>query len=279
MHNSTDTPPSSSTPGNDSRRSELSHPVMDFVEIDGVARLTINRPKALNALNSEVLTALDAHLDALEQHAELRGVLITGAGERAFVAGADIGEMRQMTVSQAQAFARRALATLKRLERLPVPVVAVVNGFCLGGGCELALACDWAVASDNAVFGQPEVLLGILPGFGATQRLPRRVGPAMALDLITTGRKIQAEEALRIGLVNQVMPLDALEGYIETLSEQLKGNAPGAVRHAKQAVHDGMDQDLDSALALETSLFGLCFAGDEQAEGMAAFVEKRKPVF
>ncbi|WP_458527325.1 enoyl-CoA hydratase-related protein [Onishia taeanensis] len=245
----------------------------------GIARLTLNRPKALNALNSALLGELASVLDDLEARDDLRAVLITGEGEKAFVAGADIAEMRDKTPEEARAFASQALATIKRLERLPVPVVALVNGFCLGGGCELALACDWAVASDNAVFGQPEVLLGVIPGFGGTQRLPRRVGPAVALDLVTTGRKIDAQEALRLGLVNQVMPQAELEAYAETLAKQLAGNGPQAVRSAKQAVHDGMDQDLDSALALETSLFALGFAGTEQREGMSAFLEKRKPSF
>ncbi len=245
----------------------------------GVVRLTISRPKALNALNSAVFTELASVLSDLETRHDLRAVLITGAGEKAFVAGADIAEMRDMTPEQARAFAGQALQTLKRLEVLPVPVVALVNGFCLGGGCEIALACDWAVASDNAIFGQPEVSLGIIPGFGATQRLPRRVGPAMALDLATTGRKIDAAEALRIGLVNRVMPRDALDAYAEELTTQLSGNGPVAVRSAKRAVHDGLDQDLDSALALETSLFALCFAGEEPGEGMGAFMAKRKPRF
>ncbi|WP_447555631.1 enoyl-CoA hydratase-related protein [Vreelandella sp. EE22] len=257
----------------------MSENVIERTEDEGIVRLTINRPKALNALNSEVLGALETHLTELEGRADLRAVLLTGAGEKSFVAGADITEMRDKTSEQARAFAMQALRTIKRLETLPVPVVALVNGFCLGGGCELALACDWAVASDNAVFGQPEVLLGVIPGFGGTQRLPRRVGPAMAIDLVTTGRKIDAQEALRIGLVNRVMPQAELERYEEELIRQLKGNGRHAVRGAKQAVHDGMDQDLDSALALETGLFALCFAGDEQKEGMSAFVEKRKPDF
>ncbi|MCE8011760.1 enoyl-CoA hydratase-related protein [Billgrantia desiderata] len=257
----------------------MSEKLIEMVDNAGVVRLTINRPKALNALNSAVLTELEALLTELEKRSDLRALLITGAGEKAFVAGADITEMRTKTPEEARAFASQALRTIKRLETLPVPVVALVNGFCLGGGCELALACDWAVASDNAIFGQPEVLLGVIPGFGGTQRLPRRVGPAMALDLVTTGRKIDAQEALRIGLVNRVMPLAELEAYAEELTKQLAGNGPLAVRSAKQAVHDGMDQDLDSALALETSLFALGFAGSEQKEGMSAFVEKRKPNF
>lgn len=257
----------------------MSEQAIEVQDDGGVVRLTVNRPKALNALNSEVLAALAAVLDDLEARGYLRAVLITGAGEKAFVAGADITEMRDMSAVEARDFAGQAQATLKRLEALPVPVVALVNGFCLGGGCELALACDWAVASDNAVFGQPEVLLGVIPGFGGTQRLPRRVGPAMALDLVTTGRKIDAHEALRIGLVNRVMPQAELEDYVAELTKQLMGNGPQSVRGAKQAVHDGMDQDLDSALALETSLFAFCFAGEEQTEGMSAFVEKRKPDF
>ncbi|NYS59481.1 enoyl-CoA hydratase/isomerase family protein [Vreelandella salicampi] len=257
----------------------MSEAVIDKVDNDGVVRLTINRPQALNALNSQVLTALEKELTELEAHPSLRAVLITGAGEKSFVAGADITEMREKTPEEARAFAGQALRTIKRLETLPVPVVALVNGFCLGGGCELALACDWAVASDNAIFGQPEVLLGVIPGFGGTQRLPRRVGPAMALDLCATGRKIDATEALRIGLVNRVMPQAELEAYADELTKQLMGNGPRAVRGAKQAIHDGMDQDLDSALSLETSLFALCFASEEQTEGMSAFVEKRKPSF
>ncbi|TDO01494.1 enoyl-CoA hydratase-related protein [Halomonas ventosae] len=257
----------------------MSESPIEVVENAGIVRLTINRPKALNALNSEILTELESVLADLERRDDLRAVLITGDGEKAFVAGADIAEMRDKTPEQARAFARQALRTIKRLETLPVPVVALVNGFCLGGGCELALACDWAVASDNAIFGQPEVGLGVIPGFGGTQRLPRRVGPAMAIDLCITGRKIDAQEALRIGLVNRVMPQAELEAYAEELTKQLSGNGPEAVRSAKQAIHDGMDQDLDSALALETSLFALCFAGEEQSEGMSAFVEKRKPNF
>ena len=257
----------------------MSENLIEVVDNAGVVRLTVNRPKALNALNPAVLTELEAVLTDLEKRHDLRAVVITGAGEKAFVAGADIAEMRDKTPEQARAFATQALRTLKRLETLPVPVVSLVNGFCLGGGCELALASDWAVASDNAIFGQPEVLLGVIPGFGGTQRLPRRVGPAMALDLVTTGRKIDAQEALRIGLVNRVMPQAELETYAEELTKQLAGNGPVAVRSAKQAVYDGLDQDLDSALALETSLFALGFAGEEQKEGMSAFVEKRKPNF
>ncbi len=257
----------------------MSEALVTLTEGAGVARLTLNRPKALNALNSELLGELERALDELAARDDLRAVLITGAGEKSFVAGADIAEMRDKTPEEARRFAAQALATFKRLENLPVPVVALVNGFCLGGGCELALACDWAVASDNALFGQPEVLLGVIPGFGGTQRLPRRIGPAMALDLITTGRKIDAREALRVGLVNRVVPQAELETLAEELTRQLGANGPQAIRAAKQAIHAGQDQPLDSALALETSLFALGFAGTEQREGMGAFLEKRAPNF
>lgn len=257
----------------------MSEQLIELQDNAGVVTLTISRPKALNALNIAVLAELEKVLVSLGRRRDLRAVLITGAGEKSFVAGADITEMKDKTPEQAREFAGQALRTIKRLETLPVPVVALVNGFCLGGGCELALACDWAVASDNAIFGQPEVLLGVIPGFGGTQRLPRRVGPAMAIDLVTTGRQIDAQEALRIGLVNRVMPQAELGSYIEELTKQLGGNGPHAVRDAKQAVHDGLDQGLDSALALETSLFALCFAGNEQTEGMSAFIEKRTANF
>lgn len=257
----------------------MSQTYVEMREQAGVVRLILSRPKALNALNSEMLAELDSVLAGLEAKDDLRALLITGAGEKSFVAGADIAEMCEMAPDQARQFANCALATFKRLERLPVPVVALVNGYCLGGGCELVLACDWAVASDNATFGQPEVGLGIIPGFGGTQRLPRRVGPAMALDLITTGRRIDAIEALRIGLINQVMPQTDLEAYADKLACQLTSNAPQPIRSAKQAIHRGLDQSLDSALALETSLFALGFSDPNQAEGMQAFLDKRKPSF
>ncbi|GHC33706.1 enoyl-CoA hydratase [Aidingimonas halophila] len=253
--------------------------LIEQTEQAGVVTLTLNRPEALNALNTDLIAELGSVLAALEAHAGLRGVVLTGAGEKAFVAGADIAEMRDKTPEQARYFASQALTVLKRLETLPVPTVALVNGYALGGGCELALACDWAIATDNAFFAQPEVGLGIIPGFGGTQRLPRRVGPAMALDLITTGRRIDANEALRIGLVNRVIALDERDATIAELTKQFSRNGPNAMRAAKQAVHDGQDQDLDSALALETSLFALGFAGEEQREGMSAFLEKRKAAF
>ncbi|SHE38231.1 enoyl-CoA hydratase [Modicisalibacter ilicicola DSM 19980] len=257
----------------------MSDKLVQVTENTGVVRLTLNRPEALNALNSALLKELNEVLIDLEGRKNLRAVLITGAGKKSFVAGADISEMRDKTPDEARAFAGQALATVKRLEQLPVPVVAMVNGYCLGGGCELALACDWAIASDNAIFGQPEVNLGVIPGFGGTQRLPRRVGPAMALDLIITGRKIDAAEALRIGLVNRVVPVGKLEVAAAELTQQFVMNGRQAIRDAKRAIHDGMKQDLDSALALETSLFAQEFASEEQREGMGAFVEKRKPNF
>ncbi len=253
--------------------------LIEQTENAGVVQLTLNRPEALNALNSELIVALGSALESLEARDDLRGVLLTGAGEKAFVAGADIAEMRDKTPEQARYFANQALVALKRLETLPVPTVALVNGYALGGGCELSLACDWAIATDNAFFAQPEVGLGIIPGFGGTQRLPRRVGPAMALDLITTGRRIDANEALRVGLVNRVVSLDERDATIDELTKQLSRNGPNAMRDAKRAIHDGQDLALDSALALETTLFALGFTGEEQREGMSAFLEKRKASF
>ena len=243
----------------------------------GIAHLTIDRPKALNALNSDVLDGLDAGIRDLAAREEVRGVFVRGAGDKAFVAGADIGQMRELDPAGAEAFARRGLATLEQLERLPAPVVAVVDGYCLGGGCELALACDWIVATDQAVFGQPEVGLGIIPGFGGTQRLPRRIGPAAALDLITTGRQVDAHEAQRLGLAQHVVTADSLEQTLSGIAKAWLRNAPGAIRAAKEAIYTGADLPQDRALRLEASLFAGGFAGDEQAEGMAAFLEKRKP--
>lgn len=247
------------------------------VDGSGIAHLTIDRPKALNALNGDVLDGLDTQLRDLGKPGEVRGVFLRGAGDKAFVAGADIGQMRTLDPAGAEAFARHGLAVFERLERLPVPVVAVVDGYCLGGGCELALACDWIVATDQAVFGQPEVSLGIIPGFGGTQRLPRRIGPAAALDLITTGRQVVAAEARQIGLAHQVVATESLEPALSKIAKAWLRNAPEAIRAAKEAIYSGADLPQDRALRLEASLFAGGFARSEQTEGMAAFLEKRAP--
>lgn len=241
----------------------------------GIYLLTVNRPKALNALNAATLDEIAAAVKKVAADDAARVLLVTGAGEKAFVAGADIAEMKDTPVEQAQALSERGMQVMHALEALPVPAIALVNGYCLGGGCELALACDWILASDAAVFGQPEVNLGILPGFGGTQRLPRKLGPALALELLTTGRQVGADEALRIGLANHVYPAAELRAKGLELARTIASKGPVAVRLVKQAVQRGGNLDLYSACALETDLFARAFATQDQKEGMRAFLEKR----
>lgn len=245
----------------------------------GIYLLRINRPKALNALNSATLSALTEAAAAIEADAGARVLLVTGSGDKAFVAGADIAEMRDLDPVQAAAFSQAGMRAMKALETLPVPVIALVNGYALGGGCELALACDWIIASERAVFGQPEVNLGIPPGFGGTQRLLRRVGRARATELVTTGRQVPASEALALGLVAQVVAPETLLDTGLALARTIAAKGPLAVRLAKQAVRCGADLDLASACAYETAQFALAFASEDQKEGMRAFLEKRPPRF
>jgi enoyl-CoA hydratase len=245
----------------------------------GIYLLTVNRPRALNALNAATLAELAQASAAVAMDPAARVLLVTGAGEKAFVAGADISEMQSMTAVQAQAFSEAGMRVMHALEALPVPVIALVQGYALGGGCELAMACDWIIAADSAVFGQPEVNLGIPPGFGGTQRLARRVGRARALELVTTARQVRADEALAIGLVARVVPADALRASGLELARTIAAKAPVAVRLAKQAVHRGLDVDLGNACALETAAFALAFATADQREGMRAFLEKRSAKF
>jgi enoyl-CoA hydratase len=245
----------------------------------GIYLLTLSRPQALNALNAATLAELAAAIAEVVADAQARVLLVTGAAEKAFVAGADISEMQHYTPEQARAFSDQGMRLMAGLEALPVPVIALVNGYALGGGCELAMACDWIIASERAVFGQPEVNLGIPPGFGGTQRLARLVGRARALELLTTARQVKADEALRIGLANRVVPPQQL---LDTGLEQARviaQKAPVAVRLAKQAAQRGQDLDLGNACTLETALFGLAFATQDQKEGMRAFVEKRAAKF
>lgn len=245
----------------------------------GIYLLTINRPKAYNALNEATLREMGAAFDALADNPDVRVLIITGAGDKAFIAGADIKEMVDKNALEGRLFAQLGGSTLARLERLGFPVIAAVNGFALGGGCETAMACDWIIASDNAVFGQPEVKLGIPPGFGGTQRLLRLVGKARALELVTSGRQVKAEEALRIGLANAVHPaVDLLDAALAQARE-IAAQGPVAVRLAKQAIQRGQDLDLDNACALEAELFGMCFATEDQKEGMQAFIDKRAASF
>lgn len=245
----------------------------------GIHLLTVNRPRALNALNAATLAELAQATEQVAADAAARVLLITGAGEKAFIAGADISEMLPLSVAQAREFSELGMRVMHGLEALQVPVIALVNGYALGGGCELAMACDWIMASERAVFGQPEVNLGIPPGFGGTQRLCRLVGRARALELVTTGRQVRAEEALAMGLVNQVLAADALRDAGMAVARTIAAKGPIAVRLAKQAVHRGQDIPLADACALETGAFAQAFATADRQEGMRAFIDKRAPRF
>ena len=251
---------------------------MEYIlyEQDGaVATVTINRPKALNALNSAVRDELKAAFDGIDQQT-VRCVILTGAGEKSFVAGADIGEMSNLTRAEGEAFGKKGNDIFRYIEQFPIPVIAAVNGFALGGGCELSMSCDIRLCADTAVFGQPETGLGITPGFGGTQRLARIVGEGKAQEMIFGARNIKADEALRIGLVNAVYPAEELMAAAKKLAGIIAKNAPIAVRAAKKAINDGMQTDMDSAIAIEEKLFGSCFETADQREGMSAFLEKRK---
>jgi enoyl-CoA hydratase len=252
--------------------------ILETVE-PGILRLTVNRPKALNALDPETIAELGQALAAVAGDQEARVLLLTGAGDKAFVAGADISRMAGMSPVHAQQFSAEALRVFRSLELLPIPAIALVNGYALGGGCELALACDFILAAEGAVFGQPEVNLGINAGFGGTQRLPRRVGTAMALELLFSGRFVQADEARAIGLANHVYPKDELLPKALELARLIAGKGPLAVRYTKQLVQRGQDMDLDGACAMESDVFGLLNATEDKREGMQAFLEKRPPHF
>ena len=251
---------------------------MEFItyEVEGqVGLITINRPKALNALNSAVLEELDATLDAVDLN-EVRALILTGAGDKSFVAGADIGEMSTLTKAEGEAFGKKGNDVFRKLETFPIPVIAAVNGFALGGGCEISMSCDIRICSDNAVFGQPEVGLGITPGFGGTQRLARIVGVGMAKQMIYTARNIKADEALRIGLVNAVYTQEELLPAAKKMAAGIAKNAPIAVRNCKKAINDGLQVDMDAAIVIEEKLFGDCFETHDQKEGMSGLLEKRK---
>jgi enoyl-CoA hydratase len=243
-----------------------------------VALLTLNRPDVLNALDAATLTALAAHSAEIARDATVRAVVVTGAG-RAFAAGADIAAMRSLGPAEAEAFSRLGHAAVASLEALAVPTIAAVNGFAFGGGCELALACDWIYASSKARFGQPEVNLGLLPGFGGTSRMVRRVGVAWANELVLSGEPIDAETALRIGLANRVFEPDALLDAALAMGEKIASKGPVAVSLAKRVMQEGQDADLRTAHALEQKAFGLVFASADRGEGMDAFLEKRAASF
>ena len=241
---------------------------------DNIAVVTINRPEALNALNSQVLDDLAAAFDSIDTNV-VRAVVLTGAGEKSFVAGADIGEMSTLTKAEGEAFGKKGNDIFRKIEEFPLPVIAAINGFALGGGCEISMSCDIRICSENAMFGQPEVGLGITPGFGGTQRLARLIGAGMAKQLIYTARNIKADEALRIGLVNAVYPQEELLAAAEKMASQIAANAPIAVRACKKAINDGLQTDIDAALVIEEKLFGSCFETEDQREGMANFLRKK----
>lgn len=251
---------------------------MAFVELEhkgDIAVLTVNRPEALNALNDEVISQLDKVLDSIDP-ASVRCLIVTGAGQKAFVAGADIAQMSGLTKAEGEAFGKHGNDVFRKLETLSVPTIAAVNGFALGGGCELAMSCDIRLCAETAVFGQPEVGLGITPGFGGTQRMARLIGPGKAKELIYTARNMKAPEALSVGLVQAVYPVEELMAEAEKMASRIAGNAPIAVRACKKAINDGLQVDMDQAVEVEEKLFGSCFETTDQKNAMSAFVEKRK---
>lgn len=246
-----------------------------YEQIDAVGIVTISREKALNALNSQVLEEIEKTFDAIDLN-EVRCVVLTGAGQKSFVAGADIGEMSTLTKAEGEAFGKKGNDVFLKIEKFPVPVICAVNGFALGGGCEISMSCDIRICSENAVFGQPEAGLGITPGFGGTQRLARLVGPGMAKQMIFTARNIKAPEALRIGLVNAVYPQEELLPAALKMAAGIAKNAPIAVRSCKKAINEGLSLPIDKAVEVEEKLFGGCFETEDQKYGMAFFLDKNK---
>ena len=255
---------------------------MEFIKIDVenyIATITINRPEALNAMNKVVVAELKKAMEDCVENDDVNVIVITGAGEKAFVAGADIKAMQKMSGREALEFSREGQELTMIIENSPKPVIAAINGFALGGGCEIALACDMRIASENAKFSQPEVALGIIPGWGGTQRLPRLIGKGRAIEIITSGEMIDAEEALRIGLVNHVTPQQELMEKVHSLATSILKNGPAAVGAALKCIHKGFDEHLENGLDVELNAFAELFETDEQREGTAAFVEKRRPNF
>jgi enoyl-CoA hydratase len=257
----------------------MSYDNLKIANQDGVLWVTVNRPDKLNALTVATVGELDAAVSAAAADPDVVAVVITGAGEKAFVAGADISELNTLEPEAARRFAQRGQKVFAGIERLTKPVVAAVNGFALGGGCELAMACHLRVASSNALFGQPEVKLGLIPGYGGTQRLARLVGRGRALELLLSGRNVKAEEAERIGLVNRVVEPVALTQAVQELLAAILANGPLAVGNCIEAVNYGLDMAFEDACRFEATLFGLCAASPEMKEGTAAFLEKRKARF
>ena len=250
-----------------------------FDVTEGIATITFNRPKALNALNGDLLDEMADALDKIEADEDIRVLVLTGAGDKSFVAGADISELATFNPLQAKSFAKKGLLTIGRLQALAIPVIAAVNGFALGGGSEMALASDFIYASENATFGLPEIKLGIIPGFGGTQRLPRLIGANMAKEMIYTGKLIPAAEAQKVGIVNRVCAPDALMEEALKTAKEIAAKGKVSLRAAKQAINSGLNVDLATGCQIETDAFALCMASVDGKEGTRAFIEKRQPEF
>lgn len=246
---------------------------------EGIATITFNRPKALNALNRALLGELSDALDDIAGDEEIRVLILTGAGDKAFVAGADISELATFDALQGKVFARQGQQVFAKLQELSIPVIAAVNGFALGGGSEIALACDFIYASENAKFGLPEITLGLIPGFGGTQRLPRLIGPNRAKEMIYTGKMISAAEAQSIGMVNRVLPAEGLMDAVMETAKAIAAKGKVSLRAAKGAINTGLNADLDTGCRIECDAFALCMASEDAKEGTKAFLEKRKPEF
>ncbi len=246
---------------------------------DNLAILYINRPKAMNALNRETLLDIKAAVEDVSSDPSIYVLIITGVGEKAFVAGADIAYMQDFNVSQARGFSQLGQEVFRMIETMEKPVIAAINGFALGGGCELSMACDIRLCAEHALFGQPEVALGVTPGYGGTQRLARLIGEGRAKELIFTANNIKADEAYRLGLVNHVYPAAELMEQAKKLATKIANQAPKAVGYSKTATGKGLQVDIDTAIHMESDLFGMCFATEDQKEGMKAFLGKRKPEF
>ena len=246
---------------------------------EGIATITFNRPKALNALNGALLAELSLALDEIAADEDIRVLILTGAGDKSFVAGADISELATFDPLKAKAFGQKGHAIINKLQQLPIAVIAAVNGFALGGGTEIAIACDFIYASENAKFGQPEINLGVIPGFGGTQRLPRLIGANMARELIYTGKMISAAEALQLGLANKVVPPDSLMDEVMKTAALIASKGKVSLREAKQAINKGLDVDLASGCGVEVDAFALCYASSDAKEGTRAFLEKRPADF
>ncbi len=259
--------------------SKMAFQHMLFEVANGIATVTFNRPKALNALNAELLAEFGQALAEIDADEAIRVLVLTGSGDKAFVAGADITELATFNALQGKQFARTGQTVISRIQELSIPAIAAVNGYALGGGMEIALACDFIYAAENAMFGLPEITLGIIPGFGGTQRLPRLIGQNMAKEMIFTGKMIPAQEALRLGIANRVCPPDQLLPEVLKTAGQIASRGKVALRAAKQAVNRGLNVDLASGCHIENDAFALCMASADAREGTTAFLEKRKPVF